>query len=131
MDLRTILRRELKKRQQRNSRYSIRAFAKSLATHHSTLTRILRSDRRLTPRSIETLGARLKMTPAEISEARREESCALILRTVRDPRFRPDSRWIATMTGIPTDQVNIALHWLLHERRLVMTSRSAWSVGSD
>ena len=130
MDLRTILSAELKKRQQRNPRYSIRAFANSLDTHHSTLTRILRSDRRLTPRSIRTLGTRLKMTPAEISEACREENCSLILRTVSDPRFRADSRWIATMTGISIDQVNVALHWLLHERRMVMTSRAAWSAGS-
>jgi hypothetical protein len=130
MDLRTILYDELKKRQQRNPRYSIRAFAKSLSTHHSTLTRIVKGGRRLTPRSIQTLGARLKLTPAEISAACREENFSLILRTVSDPRFRPDSRWLATMTGIPVDQVNVALHWLLYERRLVMTSHATWSVGS-
>ena len=130
MDLRTILSAELNKRQQRNPRYSMRAFAKSLATHHSTISRILGTDRRLTSRSIQTIGARLKMTPREISEACRDENCSLILRTVCDPRFRADSRWIATMTGIPVDQVNVALHWLLHERRLVMTSRATWSTKS-
>ena len=130
MDLRMILSDELRKRQARNPRYSIRAFAKSLATHHSTVTRILGSERRLTARSIQTIGTRLRMSPGQISDACREENCAIILRAVRDPRFRPDSRWIATMTGIPLDQVNVALHSLLYERRLVMTSRAAWSAES-
>ena len=128
MDLRRHIAAELKKRQQRNPRYSIRAFARSLATHHSTVTRILRGDRRLTSRSIQFLGSRLKLTAAEIGEACREENCAVILRTVSDPRFRPDSRWLATMTGIPLDEVNVALHWLLYEKRLVMTSHATWSV---
>src|SRR5215210_6050551 len=128
MELRGILSAELKRRQQRNPRYSMRAFARLLATHHSTLARILNTDRRVTRRSIEALGSRLKLTSEEIDAACRDEDCSIVLRTVRDPRFRPDSRWIATMTGIPLDQVNVALHRLLYERRLVMTSRGSWSV---
>ena len=131
MQLRMILSAELKRRQQRNPRYSLRAFAMSLATHHSTIARIIGGSSRVTPRSVQVLGARLGMTPAEIRDACLAENCAVIVRTVADPRFRADSRWIATMTGIPLDQVNVALHWLLYQRKLVMTSRSAWSVGGN
>ena len=34
------------------------------------------------------------------------------------------------MTGIPLDDVNVALHWLLHSRRLVMRSRTIWDSGA-
>jgi transcriptional regulator with XRE-family HTH domain len=129
MDLRTRLRTELDLRQHTNPRYSLRAFARSLGTHHSTLSRIIESRRRLTPRSIRSLCEALGLTPRQISDACLAENCALILRVVGDQRFRADSRWIAMMTGIPIDEVNVALHRLLYERRLTMNSRAAWTAG--
>jgi hypothetical protein len=65
-----------------------------------------------------------------MSEARRDENCAAVLSLTSDPRFRADSRWIAMMTSIPLDDVNVALHWLLRLRRLVMRSRTTWNPGA-
>lgn len=131
MDLRAILKAELNRRRQRNPRYSLRAFARALSTHHSTLSSILQSRRRLTPRSIRQLGARLGLTPGEIHDACVTEHCAAIRRLVRDPRFRADSRWIAIMSGIPLDEVNIALHWLLFNRQLKMAAPNQWILEED
>jgi hypothetical protein len=129
MDLRTHLRMELDLRQRRNPRYSLRGFARSLGVHHSTLSRIFDSRRRLTPRRIHVLGERLGLTPYEMTEACLIENCASILRVVGDRRFRADSRWIAMMTGISVDEVNVALHRLLSDHRLTMSSRAAWTAG--
>ena len=129
MDLRTHIRAELEERRRRNPRYSLRGFALSLGTHHSTLSRIFDQKRRLTPRSIHRFGERLGLSPRQINDACLAENCASILRVVGGRRFRADSRWIAMMTGIPIDEVNIALHRLLYERRLTMKSRAAWTAG--
>jgi transcriptional regulator with XRE-family HTH domain len=130
MDLPAMLATELGRRRGRNPRYSLRAFARALGTHHTTLSQILHRRRRLTARAINQLGARMGLSEDAMGRARREESCAAILRLTADPRFRPDSRRIAIMTGIPLDDVNVALHWLLHSRRLVMRSRTTWDSGA-
>jgi transcriptional regulator with XRE-family HTH domain len=127
MDLRSTLREELQRRRSRNPRYSMRAFARALGTHHSTLSQILQQRRRLTARAIRALGARLGLSAAQIGDACVAENCAAIRRLVGDARFIPDSRWIATMTGIPLDDVNLALHWLLYRRQLTMRTRTTWT----
>jgi hypothetical protein len=128
MDLRAHLLRELDRRRARNPRYSLRAFARQLGTDHTALARLLHSHRRLTPARARSLGARLGLAPAEIDEACRIEGARLLAALVARPDFRPDSRWIATRTGLPVDDVNIALQRLLHARRLHMVSTTAWTV---
>ena len=127
MDLRARITEELQQRRRRNPRYSMRAFARALGTHHATLSQILRHSRRLTPRAIRVLGTRLGLTPAQIAESCLAENCAVIRRLVGDARFVPDCRWIATMTGIGVDDVNVALHWLLYTRELTMETQSTWT----
>jgi hypothetical protein len=126
MDLCALLSAELQQRRNRNPRYSLRAFARKLGTHHTALSLVLQRRRRLTPRAVRQLGRRLGLSPAQIADACLSENARSILHLVEDHRFRPDSRWIATMTGIPLDEVNRALHWLLHERRLTMASLDSW-----
>ena len=46
-----------------------------------------------------------------------------ILELVRLKEFRPDSRWIARMLGITTDEVNIALNRLIRLGLLEMVDR--------
>lgn len=130
MDLPALLEAELRRRRARNPRYSLRAFARALGTDHGTLSRIMRRERRLTARTIRRAGARLGLTPPQLDGACLAEHCTAILRVVGDPRFRADSRWIATMTGIPVDDVNVALHALLRGRRLVMRTPSSWQTGA-
>ena len=129
MDLRTHLKTELERRQRRNPRYSLRGYARSLGVHHTTLSRIFGSHRRLTPRSIRHLGQKLGLSARQIAEVCIKENCALILRVASDKRFRADARWIAMVTGIAIDDVEVALHRLLHERRITMKSRAAWTAG--
>ena len=127
MDLSALLGDELRRRRQRNPRYSLRAFARTLGTHHSTLSRIMERRRRLTPRAIRALGARLGLTPAQIDDACVRENAGRILHLVADRRFRADTRWLAVMAGLPIDDVNRALHLLLYERRLTMRSTRTWT----
>jgi len=124
-----MLETELQRRRLRNPRYSLRAFALGLRIHHSTLSQILQSRRRLTPRSIRRLGARMGLTPQQIRDACLTEHRAAIRRLVNDSRFRADSRWLAIMTGIPLDDVNLALHSLLYRRELTMVGPDTWTPG--
>ena len=128
MDMRSILQLEFNRRRARNPRYSLRAFANALGTHHSTLSQMMRARRRLTTRTIRRFGHRLGLSAPEIREACVAEHCAAIRRLVSDPRFCADSRWIAIMTGISLDDVNIALHWLLYRRELIMSAPQTWTL---
>ena len=131
MDLQTVIRTELERRRQRNARYSLRGLATSLRVHHSTLSRILDGRRSVTPDAIERLGERLGLDRGAIRELRLAENRKAVLRAVGDRRFRADSRWLAMMTGIPVDDLNIALHSLLHEGRLIMSSATHWTATDD
>jgi transcriptional regulator with XRE-family HTH domain len=126
MDLRATLTAEFARRRRLNPRFSLRAFARALGTHHRTLSQILEGRRRLTTRAIRRLGAGLRLGPEQVAEACLTEQCAAVLRFVGRPGFRPDARWIAVMTGIPLDAVSVALHRLLHDRRLEMRSATHW-----
>ena len=130
MDLRALLGAELRRRRERNPRYSLRAFARTLGTHHSTLSQLLAHRRRLTPRAIRRLGGRAALAPPQLDAACVAENAAAVLRLLRDGRLRPDSRWIATRTGIPLDDVNVALQQLLAQRRLAMPTAHAWTEGA-
>jgi hypothetical protein len=127
MDLCELLGTELRRRRERNPRYSLRAFARRLGTHHSTLSALIQRRRRLTPLAARRLGARLGLTPRQITEACLAENGRQILRLLDDPRFRADARWIAMMTGIPLDDVEAALHHLIWSRQLTMRSATRWT----
>jgi hypothetical protein len=61
VNLRALLTDEYAIRRGRNPRYSLRAFARSLRTHHTTLSQVLSGRRRLTARAIRRLGAALHL----------------------------------------------------------------------
>lgn len=128
MMLRTLLQQEFDRRRARNARYSLRAFARQLATHHSSVSRILRGGYRLTPTRIRALGRRLGLTRAAIDALCLDEHLRLVESLVRQPGFLPDTRWIAARTGLSMDDVNVAVQLLLHSRRLTMSSTSTWTV---
>jgi hypothetical protein len=126
VDLRTRLLDELARRRARNPRYSLRAFARHLGTDHTTISRVS-SGRRLTVARMRALGPRLGLGTAEIERACQHENMLRVRDLLRRPGFRPDSRWIATRTGIALDDVNVALQALLAARRLHMTSTTTWT----
>jgi transcriptional regulator with XRE-family HTH domain len=123
-----LLQRELNARRAANRRYSLRAFARFLRIDHSALSQILRGKRALTPNMIRRLAARLGLGQAEIADACVEATDAAVRRAIARRSFKPDSRWLASVTGIGVDDINITIHRLLHTRQLVMTSTSQWSV---
>lgn len=120
------LRNELQRRQRINRLYSLRSFADSLKTNHSTLSQLLRGRRRITRRIIRELGPRLGLTASAIAECCIIEDEASILAALDDARFKPNSRWLAVHLNIPLDDINVALQRLLLRRSLRMTSTKSW-----
>ena len=128
MDLRTRLTREFQRRLERNPRYSMRAFARALALHHTTLGRLFNGTRRASPPLVHHIGSRIGLTPAEVYVLQQEEAAARVLAAAQLPDFKADCRWIAMGTGVDVDDVNRALHVLIHTKRLVMSSPTSWRV---
>jgi transcriptional regulator with XRE-family HTH domain len=126
VELRHTLAAEFACRRLRNRRYSLRAFARDLGTDHATLSQVLRGRRVLSPRFARELGRRLHLPAAAVCEACEQHHAEAIVRLARRASFRPDSRWIATRTGLPLDAVNAALARLVHERRLIMRAAHEW-----
>jgi uncharacterized protein (TIGR02147 family) len=154
-DFRARLQEELARRCAGNPWYSLRAFARDLGTDHATLSQLLRAKRRLTAKSIEALGARLRLSTEEIDRFQRREeeggeppaasrSEAIrqltqdtavvlsewyhyaILELVRLAGFQPDTRWIARVLDLTTDEVNVAVSRLLRLRLLEMGADGRW-----
>ena len=123
---RAVLTAELERRRAANSRYSLRSFARDLSVHHSTLSQILRGKRRLTGRNVRAFGRRLRLPAPEIAELCALENESAVLSALDRPNFQADSRWVASMVGIPLDEVNITLQRLLRKRIVTMNTRSRW-----
>jgi hypothetical protein len=131
MDLRELVQAEFDRRRARNPRFSMRAYARVLGTHHGTLAQLLAGRRRLTSASAERLCARLGL-PAEVGAAAAlRDGADAVLRALARPGARLESRWLATRLGIPLDDVNRALHHLLWTRRLSMYAPGAWTCTPD
>ena len=126
MTFRTVLQAEFDRRRAGNARYSLRAFARALSVNHSTLSQMLRGRRRVTVRNLRALGPRLRLSAAAIAELCAVEQEAAVLATLARPGFRADSRWVATVAGIPLDEVNVTLQRLLRKRIVTMSSPSSW-----
>jgi uncharacterized protein (TIGR02147 family) len=153
---RLLLQAELGRRCTGNPQYSLRAFAKYLGIDHATLSQLLRGKRRLTKRMIVKLGTRLGLPkealdtygineqnvdlpseqPANLREIQQmaHDTAALIsdwyhyaiLELTRLEGFQADSRWIARVLAITTDEVNIAVARLARLGMLEMAGRACW-----
>ena len=121
---RSVLREELERRQAANTRYSLRSFARDLSVDHSTLSQILRGKRRLTGRNVRAFGRRLRLAAPQIAELCALENEAAVLAALDRPNFQADSRWVASMVGIPVDEVNVTLQRLLRKRIMSMEGDS-------
>ncbi|MGH9143984.1 MAG: hypothetical protein ACRD2I_22830 [Vicinamibacterales bacterium] len=126
MRFRDILQAELERRRAANHRYSLRSFARDLSADHSTLSQLLRGKRRLTGRNVRSLGRKLRLAAPAIAELCALENESAVLAALDRPNFRADSRWVASMVGIPLDEVNVALQRLLRKRIVTMTTRARW-----
>jgi hypothetical protein len=119
---------EFARRRAVNARYSLRGFARSLGLHHATLSRLLKGDGPVRQQTVTTLAARLGIVSAVVPLLVEAEDAACIVDVMRRETFRPDSRWIASVSNISTDRVNVALQRLLAERRLCMRTRTEWAM---
>jgi plasmid maintenance system antidote protein VapI len=128
VSFRDILDQELHRRRVRNPRYSLRAFARALSVDHSSLSQLLRARRRITTRAIRQLGAALRLEPHEIERHCAEANDVALAQIVGKDLFRADSRWLATVLGIPIDEVNVSLQRLLRFGALRMTAPDRWEV---
>ncbi|HVR41421.1 MAG TPA: helix-turn-helix domain-containing protein [Thermoanaerobaculia bacterium] len=124
MSFRAVLQSEFDRRIARNPRYSLRAFARTIAVDHATISRFLRGRRRLTARAIRRIGTLLRVHDVE-AHCSAENDRALLALLAR-PNFHTNTRWIAMRLGITIDDVNLSLQRLLRERRLLMASRDRW-----
>lgn len=122
---------EFTRRRKQNVRYSMRGFARTLGVHHATLSRLLSDDRPLQARTIQTLAPRLGFSPREIEAFVSHEDLAVVAAAIDRPAFRPSSRWLASVSGISVDRVNVALQSLLRCGRLRMASASRWLIVPD
>jgi transcriptional regulator with XRE-family HTH domain len=123
---RAVLQAEFERRQSANPRYSLRSFARDLSLDHSTLSQILRGLRRLTGRTVRALGRRLRLSAADVAELCALENESAVLSVLDRRNFQADSRWVASMIGIPLDEVNVTLQRLLRKRIVAMTARARW-----
>lgn len=131
MRFREAVRAELTRRCQQNARYSMRGFARALGVHHATLSRLLGDDRPLQARTVRALAPRLGFSPREIQAFVSSEDLAAVAAAIERPAFRPSSRWLASVSGISVDRVNVALQSLLRCGRLRMASASSWLIAPD
>ena len=127
MTFRAVLTAELDRRRTANPRYSLRSFARDLSVDHSTLSQILRGKRRITGRNVRAMGRRLRLAAPQIAELCAVENDAAVLATLDRPNFKADSRWVATMAGIPIDEVNVTLQRLLR-KRIVTMKEARWEI---
>lgn len=131
MTLRRLLHEELTRRQLRNRRYSLRAFARDLAMHHASLSRVMRGRQRVRSVTLAEIAQRLRLAPDVVLQSALADADAAVLAAVGHPKFRTDSRWLAMMTGLSLDEVNASLQRLLRKRMLQMVSRQQWLAIAD
>ncbi|MEZ5293669.1 MAG: hypothetical protein R2745_21475 [Vicinamibacterales bacterium] len=128
MTLGTALAAEFDRRQRRNPRYSLRAFAKSLGVSHSAISRLHRHERRPSDRTIAVLGARLGWTSARVAAAQHRERVDRLRALAAAPGFTADARWIASRTAMSLDDVQVALQEALRTGALTMPAADRWRV---
>jgi transcriptional regulator with XRE-family HTH domain len=119
---------EFARRQAVNARYSLRGFARSLGLHHATLSRLLKGNGPVRHETVTVLAARLGIASTAVPLLVQAEAAARIVEAMGRETFRPDSRWIASVSSISIDRVNVTLQRLLAERRLCMRTRTEWVV---
>jgi len=153
------LQRELEHRREKNPRYSLRAFATLLEADHSTLSQILRDQRRIPVGRLRLWGRKLGLDVEEIAAyvaaehlpdpatvARNNqirhwtaEAMAVLTEPCHWqlfhastlPEFQSDSRWIARQIGVTIDEVNVAFTRLLRLGLMTTDAQRRWkSVGA-
>ena len=120
MHLRRQLKDEFARRVARNPRYSLRAFARTIHVHPSTMHRVLSGRIGMSRPVIHRVARLLELAAPEIADACLREDAKRIAASVCVSGTLHDARRIAVKTGVALDDVQRALSLLLMERRLSM-----------
>ena len=129
MGVADFLRRELARRQQRNARYSLRAFARDLDCDHATLSQWLRGTRPMSHDAEEHVFGRLDLDPGERARAREIDDDDLrVLEAIRTEITT--THGVAAAAGVALDRANVALAKLLR-LRVVQLEQSRWHILED
>jgi len=148
IDFRHILQQEFVKRCEKNPRYSLRAFAKSLSIEPSPLSAILRGKRPLTEKMTKRLGLALGLSLDEvlkfvqsdqISAGPTYQQLALdsyavisdwyhyaILELIRIKSFKPELSYISKTLGISKTEAHIAVERLQRLELLEIKKNGKW-----
>lgn len=108
-----FLNRELARRQQRNPRYSLRAFARDLNCDHATLSQWLRGTRPMSFDAEEHVFGRLDLDAAERARARDIDDSDLELLDAIKRTSSTQTQDVAAAAGLSIDRANVALTKLL------------------
>ena len=101
---------------------SLRAFARALSIESlRAVADPARQTARSPARNVRALGREAAPQPRAIAEHVPLEHESAVLAALERPGFRADSRWVATMAGIPLDEVNVTLQRLLRRRIVTMS----------
>lgn len=147
-DFRVVLQQEFVKRCQKNSRYSLRSFAKSLYIEPSPLSAILRGKRPLTDKMKNRLGLALGFSLSDVSRFINTGSQAsgaayqqlnldayavisdwyhyAILELIRVQSFKGDLTYISRTLGISKTETHIAVERLQRLGLLTIKKNGKW-----
>jgi hypothetical protein len=81
--------------------------------------------------TVGAVGICIGLSPSETAAFAAREDVVAVALAIDRPSFRPDSRWLASVAGIPVDRVNMALQTLLRCGHLRMLSRRQWVVAGE
>jgi hypothetical protein len=77
---------------------------------------------------VTRIGERIGLSRIETAAFAAKEDVVAVAAAIDRSSFRPDSRWLASVTGLPVDRVNISLQTLLRCGQLRMLSRHQWVI---
>lgn len=113
MGMPAYLEREYGRRQGRNPRYSLRAFARDLGCDHSTLSQWMRRTRPMTEDAAQQLCDALQLTGADRSLACEIDEKDMIVLLAIQSGAAPNASALTSATALTGDQVNLSLFKLL------------------
>lgn len=146
---RQFLREELERRSERNPRYSLRAFAKSLGMSHTVLSLVMSGKRPLSKRAAANIASQLALSPGEAHSLFRSRSGDrfvaepssmdldtfaviaewyhfAILSLLELPEARLEARWIAEQLDITAQNAALAIDRLVRLGVIAQKDDGRW-----
>lgn len=150
LDFRDFLQAEFIQRCRKNTRYSLRAYAKSLQIDHSTLSQILRGKRNLTRKTILKLSECLEITEEQLNsflqsfeknggKLNEYQSLSLdmyavigdwyhfaIFELITVSHFKQDFKWIASKLGLKESEAQQAVERMMRVGLIRTDENGRW-----